>query len=174
MFILSRQTDTASAVSSNWCVDVDDVPLIRETTMGIINNFVQFHSIVVNANHLKYISLITLTLQNAILGLSMRYARTRPGDIFLSSTGKLTKINNSGDDWEGVPSQRRLDFVLNFFFNFFCVTDLSSHLLFNFYGYDERRCFFLLDSGSVFFRKYMVAHKALPIFIFMEIFIIHL
>lgn len=119
MFILSRQTDTASAVSSNWCVDVDDVPPIRETTMGIINNFVQFHSIVVNANHLKYISLITLTLQNAILGLSMRYARTRPGDIFLSSTGKLTKINNSGDDWEGVPAQRRLDFVLNFFFNIF-------------------------------------------------------
>jgi len=29
----------------------------------------------VNANTLKYISLLTLTLQNAILGLSMRYAR---------------------------------------------------------------------------------------------------
>ncbi|XP_020716826.1 UDP-N-acetylglucosamine transporter isoform X2 [Ceratitis capitata] len=43
----------------------------------------------VNANTLKYISLITLTLQNAILGLSMRYARTRPGDIFISSTAVL-------------------------------------------------------------------------------------
>ncbi|KAH8386689.1 hypothetical protein KR093_001965 [Drosophila rubida] len=43
----------------------------------------------VNANTLKYISLLTLTLQNAILGLSMRYARTRPGDIFLSSTAVL-------------------------------------------------------------------------------------
>lgn len=53
-------------------------------------------------------------------------------------------------------------------FKFLFVTDLSSHLLFSFYGYDERRCFFLLDSGSVFFRKYMVTHKALPIFIFME------
>ncbi|XP_017009283.2 UDP-N-acetylglucosamine transporter isoform X2 [Drosophila takahashii] len=42
-----------------------------------------------NANTLKYISLLTLTLQNAILGLSMRYARTRPGDIFLSSTAVL-------------------------------------------------------------------------------------
>lgn len=42
----------------------------------------------VNTNTLKYISLLTLTLQNAILGLSMRYARTRPGDIFLSSTGE--------------------------------------------------------------------------------------
>ncbi|XP_055373865.1 UDP-N-acetylglucosamine transporter [Condylostylus longicornis] len=39
-----------------------------------------------NANTLKYVSLVTLTLQNAVLGLSMRYARTRPGDIFLSST----------------------------------------------------------------------------------------
>ncbi|EDW65217.1 UDP-N-acetylglucosamine transporter [Drosophila virilis] len=43
----------------------------------------------VNTNTLKYISLLTLTLQNAILGLSMRYARTRPGDIFLSSTAVL-------------------------------------------------------------------------------------
>ncbi|ALC48781.1 Csat, partial [Drosophila busckii] len=43
----------------------------------------------VNANTLKYISLLTLTLQNAILGLSMRYARTRPGEIFLSSTAVL-------------------------------------------------------------------------------------
>lgn len=40
-----------------------------------------------NINTLKYVSLITLTLQNAILGLSMRYARTRPGEIFVSSTG---------------------------------------------------------------------------------------
>lgn len=38
---------------------------------------------------LKYISLITLTLQNALVGLSMRYARTRSGDMFLSSTGTL-------------------------------------------------------------------------------------
>ncbi|XP_055639638.1 UDP-N-acetylglucosamine transporter [Toxorhynchites rutilus septentrionalis] len=38
------------------------------------------------SNNLKYLSLITLTLQNAILGLSMRYARTRSGDMFLSST----------------------------------------------------------------------------------------
>ncbi|XP_047111039.1 UDP-galactose translocator [Schistocerca piceifrons] len=35
---------------------------------------------------LKHLSLITLTLQNAILGLSMRYARTRVGDMFFSST----------------------------------------------------------------------------------------
>ncbi|XP_019873291.1 UDP-galactose translocator [Aethina tumida] len=42
-----------------------------------------------NANTLKYVSLVTLTLQNAILGLSMRYARTREGDMFLSSTAVL-------------------------------------------------------------------------------------
>lgn len=35
---------------------------------------------------LKWMSLVTLTFQNAVLGLSMRYARTRPGDLFLSST----------------------------------------------------------------------------------------
>ncbi|XP_075218802.1 UDP-galactose transporter isoform X3 [Lycorma delicatula] len=35
---------------------------------------------------LKTTSLVTLTLQNSLLGLSMRYARTRPGDLFLSTT----------------------------------------------------------------------------------------
>ncbi|XP_011313955.1 UDP-galactose translocator [Fopius arisanus] len=39
-----------------------------------------------NAQTLKYISLVTLTLQNALVGLSMRYARTRSGDMFLAST----------------------------------------------------------------------------------------
>nr|CAG4650297.1 EOG090X098P [Sida crystallina] len=42
-----------------------------------------------NGDAMKYISLVTLTLQNAALGLSMRYARTRPGDLFLSSTAVL-------------------------------------------------------------------------------------
>jgi len=42
-----------------------------------------------NKEKMKYISLVTLTLQNAALGLSMRYARTRPGDLFLSSTAVL-------------------------------------------------------------------------------------
>lgn len=40
----------------------------------------------INGQTLKYVSLITLTLQNALVGLSMRYARTRSGDLFLSST----------------------------------------------------------------------------------------
>jgi len=39
-----------------------------------------------NNQRLKYISLLTLTVQNAMLGLSMRYARTRPGDMFISTT----------------------------------------------------------------------------------------
>lgn len=41
---------------------------------------------IAEGSNLKYISLVTLTLQNALLGLSMRYARTREGDMFLSST----------------------------------------------------------------------------------------
>lgn len=35
---------------------------------------------------LKLLTLMTLTLQNAMVALSMRYARTRPGDMFISST----------------------------------------------------------------------------------------
>uniref|UniRef100_A0A0A9YEB3 UDP-N-acetylglucosamine transporter n=1 Tax=Lygus hesperus TaxID=30085 RepID=A0A0A9YEB3_LYGHE len=38
------------------------------------------------ANSLKFLSLVTLTLQNAILGISMRYSRTRVGPMFISST----------------------------------------------------------------------------------------
>ncbi|XP_054260254.1 UDP-N-acetylglucosamine transporter-like [Macrosteles quadrilineatus] len=38
------------------------------------------------ARTLKVVSLVTLTLQNAVLGLSMRYACTRTGDKFLPST----------------------------------------------------------------------------------------
>ncbi|CAH1392462.1 unnamed protein product [Nezara viridula] len=38
---------------------------------------------------LKITSLITLTLQNAILGLSMRYARTREGPMFIASTAVM-------------------------------------------------------------------------------------
>ena len=41
------------------------------------------------ARRLKYISLLTLTAQNAILGLSMRYSRTRPGDMFYEATAVL-------------------------------------------------------------------------------------
>ncbi|XP_058804547.1 UDP-galactose translocator [Phymastichus coffea] len=42
-----------------------------------------------NVSLLKYSSLVILTLQNALVGLSMRYARTRSGDMFLSSTAVL-------------------------------------------------------------------------------------
>lgn len=49
-----------------------------------------------NKNTLKYVSLITLTLQNAILGLSMRYGRTRvdKDDLFYSSTGKAIRMGH--------------------------------------------------------------------------------
>jgi hypothetical protein len=36
--------------------------------------------------NLMLCSLVTLTGQNALLGLSMRFARTRPGDMFISTT----------------------------------------------------------------------------------------
>jgi hypothetical protein len=40
------------------------------------------------SQHLKYMSLVTLVVQNAALALSMRYARTRQGHMFMSSTGE--------------------------------------------------------------------------------------
>lgn len=42
-----------------------------------------------NSQNLKYLSLVTLTVQNSAVSLCMRYAKTRDGDIFFSSTGKL-------------------------------------------------------------------------------------
>ncbi|CAI9715728.1 UDP-galactose translocator-like isoform X3 [Octopus vulgaris] len=38
---------------------------------------------------MKYISLTSLTLQNALLALVMRYVRTRPGDLFMSTTAVI-------------------------------------------------------------------------------------
>lgn len=40
----------------------------------------------VQGNYLKYVSLVTLTVQNSAVALSMRYARTRAGDMFIAST----------------------------------------------------------------------------------------
>lgn len=49
-----------------------------------------------NPDNLKYISLLTLTVQNCMVSLSMRYARTRDGPIFFSSTAvfmaEVTKL----------------------------------------------------------------------------------
>ena len=40
----------------------------------------------ITPRHLKYISLVILALQNAALIIVMRYVRTRPGDMFASTT----------------------------------------------------------------------------------------
>lgn len=40
----------------------------------------------VTPRHLKYISLVLLAVQNAALIIVMRYVRTRPGDMFASTT----------------------------------------------------------------------------------------
>ncbi|XP_062590188.1 UDP-galactose translocator-like [Saccostrea cucullata] len=41
------------------------------------------------ATYLKYCSLMTLMLQNAVFILMMRYVRTRPGDMFMSTTAVI-------------------------------------------------------------------------------------
>ena len=38
---------------------------------------------------LKYISLVTLTLQNASLILTIRYSRTLPGDMYIATTAVM-------------------------------------------------------------------------------------
>ena len=43
------------------------------------------------AGYIKYVSLAILTIQNAALGLSMRYARTREVEMFSSTAGKSFK-----------------------------------------------------------------------------------
>lgn len=45
--------------------------------------------------NIKYVSLIILTVQNAALGLSMRYARTRDVEMFSSSAGKIQEIEKN-------------------------------------------------------------------------------
>lgn len=40
------------------------------------------------AGYIKYVSLVVLAVQNAALGLSMRYARTRDVEMFSSAAGQ--------------------------------------------------------------------------------------
>ncbi|XP_071536088.1 UDP-N-acetylglucosamine transporter-like [Panulirus ornatus] len=54
----------------------DDIIQGRRTETTVINE----------GTLLKYVSLVTLTLQSAAGALSMRYGRTRPGDMFIAST----------------------------------------------------------------------------------------
>ena len=42
-----------------------------------------------NKNSLKYISLVLLTLQNALLILVMRYSRTQEGDSYYTTTAVI-------------------------------------------------------------------------------------
>ncbi|KAF4517129.1 hypothetical protein B566_EDAN008888 [Ephemera danica] len=60
------------------------VAIRKASENATMTNFHQGQS-----KYLKYVSLVTLTVQNAALGLSMRYGRTRPGDLFLTSSAVL-------------------------------------------------------------------------------------
>ena len=58
------------------------------------NTFIMKHS--ENQKLMKSVGLISLTFQNVALVLVMRYARTRPGDLFLTSSavvmGEVVKL----------------------------------------------------------------------------------
>jgi hypothetical protein len=47
-----------------------------------------------SVNGMKYVSLLTLTLQNAVAVVSIRYYRSRPGDTAIASTGKPAKYQS--------------------------------------------------------------------------------
>lgn len=47
----------------------------------------RFHFNLLISGFIKYVSLAILTIQNAALGLSMRYARTRDVEMFSSTAG---------------------------------------------------------------------------------------
>ena len=68
-------------------------PSSKDLSFGKIVSLLLFnYYIVCNlflATIMKYTSLVVLTLQNTALVLVMRYARTRPGPMFLSSVGVL-------------------------------------------------------------------------------------
>lgn len=54
-----------------------------------IHALTEFSASLDTASHLKYFSLVTLMLQNAVFILMMRYVRTRPGDMFMSTTAVI-------------------------------------------------------------------------------------
>ncbi|XP_014779820.1 UDP-galactose translocator isoform X1 [Octopus bimaculoides] len=77
-----------------------NVPLENQSEMKIVNDVASDKEIksvdslatpktTESPKTMKYISLISLTLQNALLALVMRYVRTRPGDLFMSTTAVI-------------------------------------------------------------------------------------
>ena len=57
-----------------------------EVLQSDIDSVLWFCVTAVTPRHLKYVSLVVLALQNAALIIVMRYVRTRPGDMFASTT----------------------------------------------------------------------------------------
>ena len=55
---------------------------------------------------MKYVSLVTLTVQNSAVALSMRYARTRSGEMFIASSGMCVMAGKGL--WEEIKSRGRM------------------------------------------------------------------
>lgn len=53
------------------------------------------YSLITFPGYIKYVSLVVLTVQNAALGLSMRYARTRKDVEMFSPAAGIYILNNS-------------------------------------------------------------------------------
>ena len=84
---MSRQFDPVNPVLQSGDPDWSECPAGPEPAINHILTL--------------FCSLVTLTGQNALLGLSMRFARTRPGDMFISTTAVFMaeigqyRVNNS-------------------------------------------------------------------------------
>ena len=76
-------------------------------------------------NNMKYVSLACLTLQNAILSLSMRYSRIRSSDLFYEGTAVLMAevvkcltccylvFRDEGYSWQRLKDQLHLHLIIN-------------------------------------------------------------
>nr|XP_014276671.1 UDP-N-acetylglucosamine transporter isoform X2 [Halyomorpha halys]XP_014276672.1 UDP-N-acetylglucosamine transporter isoform X2 [Halyomorpha halys]XP_014276674.1 UDP-N-acetylglucosamine transporter isoform X2 [Halyomorpha halys] len=81
---VSDNTEIDTAESDNKQINIAEIDITESDhqEMTVRTNMPEART----ARLLKVTSLVTLTLQNAVLGLSMRYSRTRDGPMFVSST----------------------------------------------------------------------------------------
>ncbi|XP_053599655.1 UDP-N-acetylglucosamine transporter isoform X2 [Plodia interpunctella] len=77
----STNDESNSADEAETQLKAENMDDDNKKTQGTIKN--------VKFGYIKYVSLVTLTLQNATLGLSMRYARTRQGVEMFSSAAAV-------------------------------------------------------------------------------------
>ncbi|GAB1599196.1 UDP-galactose translocator-like isoform X1 [Argonauta hians] len=82
---MSSKSLLPEQLSDSKNITISDVSSDRELESKELNVSKTTES----SKSMKYFSLISLTLQNALLALVMRYVRTRTGDLFMSTTAVI-------------------------------------------------------------------------------------